>query len=148
MKFFSAAAARVWAHKLLWLGEIVLLGVTGAVAYGWLALPVATVWHLVAHLLLAGAILSLLYFGLRLASRALGPADWKRAIHAPQFWILAFVCIVAGLWLPFRLIWWIPVFDALAAQAASVALRFAAASVLFTGAMLCLLAAARGTMEE
>jgi hypothetical protein len=148
MKFLSASVARVWAHKLLWLGETLLLGVTGAAVYGWLALPVATVWHLVAHLLLAGAILALLYFGLRLASRSLGPANWKRAARAPQFWIFALACVAAGVWLPFRLIWWIPVFDALAAQAASAALRFTMAAALCTGALLCLLAAVRGIPGE
>jgi hypothetical protein len=148
VKLLTASLSRLYAHKLLWLEEAFLLASALAGIYGWLLLPVATIWHLALHLLVTLAILSLLYFGVRLAWRRFAPFDWKRAISAPSFWMAMLLWLALGLWLPYKLVGWIPEFAGLAAQFASAVIRVALAGMLFTGGLLWLIACGARTPEE
>ncbi len=148
MKLLTASLRRLGTHKLLWLEETVLLAGALAGIYGWLLLPVATTWQLALHLLVALAILSLLYFGGLLAWRGFAPFDWKRAFTAPPFWLALLLWLAIGLWLPYKLIGWIPEFAGLAAQFASALVRVALAGSLFTGGLLWLIACGARTTEE
>ena len=121
----------VWNHKLLWLEETLLLAALVAAVYGWLALPVATTWHLALHVVTAAGILALIVFAAILARRAYGPLRISIAVLAPLA-IALFIAIVA----PYFLMSWVPALGSLTAQAISAALRFLLAALLCTGALL------------
>ena len=121
----------LWDRKLLWLGETALLGALVAAVYGWLALPVATTWHLALHVITAAGIVALVVLGAMLARRAYGRLRWNAALLAP----LALALIIA-LGAPYLLLNWVPQLGSLTAQAVSAALRFLLAGLLSTGALL------------
>lgn len=52
-------------------------------------------------------------------------------IKRPVVWVALAVFMVAGLYVPWRLIWWIPKLEGMRAQAISAAARFALAGVLY-----------------
>lgn len=148
MKLLNTSLRLLFAHKMLWLQETLLLAAAFAGFYGWLLLPVATVWNLALHVLIALTVLSLLYFGALLAWRTFRPFDLKRAFTAPQFWLAVLLWLALGLWVPYKLIVWVPDFAGLAAQVVSVLIRVALAGALFTGGLLWLLACMSRTSEE
>lgn len=122
----------VWGRKLLWLEETLLLVVLVAATYGWLALPVATIWHLALHVVTAAGIAAIIAFAAILARRAFGPLHWRSAaLLAP----LALALLIAA-GAPYVLLSWVPALESLTAQAVSAALRFLVAAFLCTGAML------------
>jgi hypothetical protein len=121
----------VWARKLLWLEETVLLAALLAAAYGWLALPVATTWHLALHVITAAGMIALIFLAVMLARKAFGPPRWTTAIPGP----LALALVIAA-GAPYLLLNWVPELSSLTAQAISAALRFLLAGLLVTGAML------------
>lgn len=122
----------VWDRKLLWLEQTLILFALAGAVYGWLALPVATVWHLAMHLVVGGALVALVVLAGVLARRALGPPRWRMpALLAP----LGLALLVAA-GAPYLLLNWVPEFGSLAAQAASAAARFVLAALLVSGALL------------
>ncbi len=121
----------LWDRKLLWAEETLLLAVLAAAVYGWLALPVATAWHLAFHVLSAAGIAALMAFAVLLARRAFGPLRWRTAVLAP----LA-IALLGAFGAPYLLVHWVPEFGSLAAQALSAALRFLLAGLAATGALL------------
>jgi hypothetical protein len=127
----------VWDRKLLWLEETVLLCTLVAAVYGWLALPVATTWHLALHVLTAAGIVALIAFAAILARRAFGPLRWTAAL-LPPLAIALFVALGA----PYLLLNWIPELASFVAQAISAALRSLLAAFLCSGALIWLWASA------
>jgi hypothetical protein len=121
----------VWDRKLLWFQELVLLAALIAAAYGWLALPVATTWHLAMHVITAAGMIALIILAVMLARRAFGPLRWTTAALGP----LALTLIIAA-GAPYLLLNWVPELSSLTAQAISAALRFLLAGLLVTGALL------------
>ena len=108
MKTLAAALAPLWQRKWIWLAETGLLAVAFALLYVWLALPVSSVWYLLAHIAVALLVLALLAFAARLAGRVHGPIAWQRTLRAPWFALALAVWVGVGLWLPYQLLWWIP----------------------------------------
>lgn len=122
----------VWGRKLLWVEETLLLAALVAAVYGWLALPVATIWHLVLHVITAAGTIALIVFAAMLARRAYGPLRLRNAaLLAP----LA-IAILVGVGAPYLLLNWVPPLGSMAVQAISAALRFLLAGLLCTGALL------------
>ena len=121
----------VWDHKLLWLEETLLLAALVAAIYGWLALPVATTWHLALHVVTAAGILALIVFAAMLARRTYGPLRFTIAALVPAA-IALFIAVGA----PYLLLNWVPALGSLTAQAISAALRSLLAGLLCAGALL------------
>lgn len=121
----------IWERKLLWLEETVLLGAVLAAVYGWLALPVATTWHLALHVITAAGIVALVAFAVILARRAFGPLRWS-ASALPPLAIALFLTLGA----PYLLLNWIPELASFPAQAISAALRSLLAAFVCSGALL------------
>lgn len=98
--------------------------------------------------LLRGACAVVLLVLLPLASQAAGAGfSWRRALRVvarPRYWVACAVLVLAGLYAPARLIGWIPSFESLLVQAASVVLRFGAAYALAVTAWLTLAAIVAG----
>ncbi len=127
MKLLKGGLADVWSRKRLWAGETLLLGAMLAGFYGWLMLPVATVYHLALHVLSGVALLCLVLLGALRAYRAFG-APRRLGVH----WILP----VPAVWCAWLLVRWVPQVGSLPAEAASAAVRLTAAAALVTGAVL------------
>lgn len=140
MKLMTSSLGRLWRWKSLWLVETLLLAIVLASVYGWLALPVARWWHIASHVAVALLVAGLIYLALRLMRRKL--AGGTSALKEPAFWLATLLWVLVGLWLPYRLIWWVPALDGFNAQAISAALRFLVAGTLFTGAWMWLAACA------
>ena len=140
MKLLTSAMRRMWEWKGLWVVETLLLGLVLGLVYGWLALPVAKWWHLALHVVVGLAIVGLVYLAIRLMRRKV--AGGRAAVKEPAFWAAVVVWVVVGLWLPYRLIWWVPAVDGMTAQAFSAGLRFVLAAGVFTKAWMWLVACA------
>jgi hypothetical protein len=128
----------LWQWKGLWLVETLLLGAVLGAAYGWLALPVAQWWHIALHVVVGSLILGLVYLAIRLVRRKV--AGGRSAVKEPAFWVAVLLWLVVGLWLPYRLIWWVPSVDGMTAQAFSAGLRFVLAAGVFTKGWMWLVA--------
>jgi hypothetical protein len=131
---------RLWQWKGLWAVETLLLGILLGAVYGWLALPVAKWWHIALHVAGAAVMAGLVYFAVRLVRRKLAGGAWKAA--DPAFWLACVLWLLVGLWLPYRLVFWVPDVAGMTAQAVSAGIRFVLAAVLFTGAWMWLAACA------
>ena len=88
--------------------------------------------------LLVLAALGLLLLIPRLNYDAGGP-KWTYALRDVRYWPLAALWIGAGLYLPFRLIFWVPPAGGLKAQAASAVVRFSVAALIFVCSLLILI---------
>jgi hypothetical protein len=78
-----------------------------------------------------------------LASQAAGGGSARAALRLaarPRYWLACAVLVLAGLYLPGRLIHWVPAFESLSARAVSVAFRFGLAYALVVTAWLTLAA--------
>lgn len=141
---------KAWKEALLvllslwprWLGVTMTLAAAAGLAAGWLWTPLERNWHLVlnAAYLLGSA--GLAAWGLTDAHRRFAPEGIRlfRAAQRTEFWGALALFAALGLWLPARLVTWVPHFDSLAGQAWSAGTRAAAAWVLFTAAICWLLA--------
>lgn len=148
---------RAWRHALSALGRQwrtwagVSLALAGALAFAglWLWTPVsrASLLALQGAYLLASA--ACVVRALVQARRGFAPAGvaWGRLWRRGEFLAAVALFAAGGVWLPARLAAWVPRFESLAAQAASVAVRLAAAWLLFTGG-LCWLAACAGVLSS
>jgi hypothetical protein len=101
-------------------------------------------WPRVLPLLTAGALVmlwkprwvTLLVLGVALTPLfhwACGGTGWLLTLKRPASWAAVVIWLAAGLYLPWRLIWWIPAVEGMPGQAASATVRFLAAALLFTG---------------
>lgn len=115
----------------MWLEETLLLAALVAAAYGWLALPVATTWHLALHVVTVAGMIAVIVFAAMLARRAYGPLRFTIAALAP----LAIALMIA-IGAPYLLLNWVPELGSLTAQAISAAVRFLLAALFCTGALL------------
>jgi len=87
--------------------------------------------------LLTLAAVGLLLLIPRLNYDAGGP-KWTYALRDVRYWPLAALWLGAGLYLPFRIVFWVPAAEGLKAQAASAMVRFAVAGVIFVCSLLIL----------
>jgi hypothetical protein len=82
------------------------------------------------------AVLALLPLASQAAGGGFSKGDALQLAARPRYWLACAVLVLAGLYLPGRLVGWIPSFESLAAQAASLAVRFGLAYLLAaTGAL-------------
>jgi hypothetical protein len=142
VKILIDALPLLWRRKGACLGVACLLaGLPGWLTM-WLSLKVATTWDLALHALILIAALGFLAFAAMLLKRAfLTPAP-RRLFASPAFWLALAVFVVLGIWLPWKLIWWVPELASLKAQAASAAARFLTAHLLFSLVLSWLIASA------
>jgi len=78
-----------------------------------------------------------------LASEAAGGFGLRAGLRVaarPRYWVACAVLVFAGLYVPGKLVGWVPAFESLAARAASVVVRFGLAYVLAVTAWLTLAA--------
>lgn len=88
--------------------------------------------------LLALVAVGLLLLLPRLNYDAGGP-KWTYALRDIRYWPMAALWIGVGLYLPLKLIFWVPPADGLKAQAASALVRFGFAAVIFVISLLILI---------
>jgi hypothetical protein len=132
-----SALRLVW--RKLWLLPCVFVFVLAWMAafFLWLGIPVATLAQIALQIAGALLLLGLPLYGGRALFRALGGSRPRWNPHLLAALPLAFL---GGVYLPYRLIWWIPALPSFAGQTLSAALRFAAAGLLFSLALLWLTA--------
>lgn len=153
----GGASVRAWfeALRLLlaqwprWLWFSALLAGAAGLAAGWLWTPLSRNWQLalnVAYLLGAAGLAS---WGLTYVHRRFAPGGIRlfRAAQRMEFWGALALFSLAGLWLPARLMTWVPEFHSLSAQAWSAGVRAALAWGLFTGG-ICWLMACLGVLSR
>jgi hypothetical protein len=134
---WRAACCPVWRRKLLWLILAVALPIWLFLAYHWAGIPLAKVWQVAAVVLGGLLLLAAAGYALRVVFRA---ADWATALRTLAGWTTLVLWALAGLWLPYRLLWLVFPLESIAAEATLAAIRFALADALFTGALLWLAA--------
>lgn len=141
MKTMLAGWRRLWQHKGTWLAVTgMAAGEAGLLAW-WLTLPVATAWNLALHAAVLILMLGFAVLAWRMTRRAFPKGRW-------QVWPAVPLALAAGIALPAALVWWVPGFESMEAQAVSMALRFVLAGVLFTGSLLWLAACGAAQVEE
>jgi hypothetical protein len=62
-----------------------------------------------------------------------------RVLRQPLYWILLCVLMALGVWVPYRLVTWVPELKTLHQQAWSAGLRFVAAYIILVTAFICLI---------
>lgn len=62
-----------------------------------------------------------------------------RVLRRPAYWLWLIVLIFIGLYLPYRLVWWVPEVSTLSKQAWSAGVRFAVAYLLLVSAFVAIL---------
>jgi ABC-type iron transport system FetAB permease component len=134
---WRAACVVVWNRKLLWLILFVALPVWLFLDYQWAGIPLAKTWQVVVVVLCGFVLLAVAGYALRVAFRS---ADWSAALRTVAGWTTLVVWALAGVWLPWRLLWLVFPRESIAAEATLAALRFALADALATGALLWLAA--------
>lgn len=67
----------------------------------------------------------------------------SRAAKLWQYWVLCPIALLIGVYIPWRLIWWVPKASTLAMQTTSMALRFKLAYLLAVGTLLLFAAGVR-----
>ena len=128
----SAFGSRWW-RGLLLLATLGALGLAGVWAAGRMQ-PRWAVWVTMA-----------------LAAAALAPlvlTGQLRPLRSWQYWVAVGAVTAGGVYLPWKLVGWVPEFGSLTAQAASMALRFALAYGLSVSALLALAALVRRLARE
>ena len=66
--------------------------------------------------------------------------DWPASLRTLTGWTTLALWLLAGVWLPWRLLWLVFPLDSIAAEATLASIRFALADVLAIGALLWLAA--------
>lgn len=133
MKRMAQGWRLLWRAKVAWLAVASMAAGEAGFAAWWLMLPVATAWNLALH----GVVLLLM--------AGLAALAWQvvRKAFPPGggfLWPALPVALAAGVAVPAALVWWVPGFESMEAQAASLAVRFLLAGALFTGSLLWLAA--------
>ena len=70
-------------------------------------------------------------------------AGGRRVLTRWPYWLLCLALVVAGAWLPWRLVWWVPTAQTITAQTVSLVLRFGLAYLLWLGSLLAFAAGVR-----
>lgn len=123
------ALARLFAHKLLWLKETLVLLLAAAHVPLWLWLPVSGYGWLALHAVLPVTMGLLVWLALRLVQ-----AEMCWAGRFP--WLGVAVGAVAGWLMVWGLLSFVPVFGSVAMQTASFVARALAGALLAAGALL------------
>lgn len=132
--FIGAAVVVVWLSLFyLWLG-LPLSGFAGLAAV------------VVGGMALAGGLGVMVQQSLTLYRDQTGKV--VRLLAAGEFWVAALAFLLLGAAAPYGLIYWVPELSGLGMQAASAAVRFAAAVLLFVTMWLLLCAVMRRVMER
>ncbi len=134
---WRAACGVVWSRKLLWLILIIALPVWLFLVYRWTIIPLAKAWQVAAVAVSGFVLLAAAGYGLRVVFRWV---DWAAAVRSVGGWTTLVVWALAGVWLPWRLLWLVRPLATIAAEASVAAIRFALADALATGALLWLAA--------
>ncbi len=132
-----------------WLWVAVVLGAAGGLAAAWLWTPLERNWHIVLNILYLLGSAGAAAWALTYAHRRFAPDGIRlfRAVQRAEFWGTLAIFAAAGIWIPARLVTWVPRFESLAGQAWSAGLRAAAAWALFT-AGICWLLACLGVLSK
>lgn len=149
VKLWGQAARAVLAGWRSWIAAASLLAGAFGGAVLWLAAPVASAWHIGLHAAYALGALGFLWFALRLVRRRFAPEGirMRRVLQRGEFWGAVAVYALVALWLPLRLVTWVPRLETLAAQAWSAGARFLLAWALLT-AGICWMTACLGLLSE
>lgn len=144
MRVLLGSLAALWDLKGPYLQFAGLLAAAAGAALYWLWLPVAALWDLVLHVLLLLVASACIYWALALLRKRFAGAPPRAGalLNSPAAWTAVALFACAGVWLPYRLVWWVPRFATLQGQAASAGARFLAAWFLFTGGLAWLAACA------
>ena len=134
---WRAACGVVWSRRLLWLILIVALPVWLFLDYHWAAIPLARPWQVAVVVVSGFVLLAMAGYSLRVVFRAV---DWLAALRTVAGWTTLALWALAGVWLPWRLLWLVFPLESIAAEATLAAIRFALADALATGALLWLAA--------
>jgi len=140
MTLFSrwrAACSVVWSRKLLWLILTIALPVWLFLDYQWAGIPLAKAWQVAAVAVSGCVLLGVAGYALRVVFRSV---DWAAAVRSVGGWTTLVLWALAGVWLPWRLLWLVRPLASIAAEATLAAIRFALADALATGALLWLAA--------
>lgn len=149
MKTWVEAARLLLARWNWWLVVACLLLGAGGFTALWLRAPLESGLDLT---LLAGYTLFALGFlaqGLYLARLRFAPQGVRlaHALQHAELWGAVALFAAVSVWLPWRLVTWVPRFETLAAQAWSAGVRFLLAWALLTGG-LCWLVACLGLLSR
>ena len=150
METLRAAAADVRDKPLALLAGSVAFSLWWVLFYWWLGLPLSGFAGMAA-VVVGGMVLAGAAGVMGRQSLTLYRVDDGKAGRLPlsgAFWLGAALFALAGVAAPWWLIYWVPGVSGLAAQAASAALRFAVAVLLFVTAWLMLCAVIRRVMES
>jgi hypothetical protein len=134
---WRAACCVVWRRKLLWLILAVALPVWLFLDYHWAGIPLAKSWQVIVVALGGLVLLASAGCAFRVVFR---PVVWSVALRTAAGWTTLVLWALAGVWLPYRLLWLVFPLESITAEATLAALRFALADALATGALLWLAA--------
>jgi len=150
METLKAAAGDVRSKPLAPLIGAAAVVVWLSLFYLWLGLPlgglIGLIVVVVGGMALAGALGVLVQQSLTLYRVEYGKA--ARLLTAGEFWIAGLAFLLFGLAVPYGLIYWAPALPGLGMQAASAAVRFTVALLLFVTMWLLLCAVMRRVMER
>jgi hypothetical protein len=122
----------VWRRKLLWLALTLFTPGWLISIYNWAALPLARPWQLAVVALTGLILIALPSAALWLIFRR---ASLTALFTAPGYTSLMLWALL-GVWLPWRIVWWVIPFKFAMIEGASAALRFIAADALFSASLL------------
>ena len=93
--------------------------------------------------LIVSVIMPALWLPVATTISAIGPrpARMRRSLHVlrhPSYWVWLCALIALGVYLPYRLVWWVPELEGLRKQAWSMALRFFGAYFIWVTAFIAL----------
>ncbi len=134
---WRAACCVVWSRKQLWLILTVALPAWLLLDYQWAGIPLAKAWQVAAVAMSGLVLLAMAGYSLRVVFRWV---DWVAAVRSIGGWTTLALWALAGVWLPWRLLWLVIPRESIAAEATLAAIRFALADALATGALLWLAA--------
>ena len=132
------ACREVWRRKWLWLFLTAALPIWLLLDYQWAGIPLAKTWQVLVVAISGLLLLAAAGYALRVVFRAV---RWPAALHSFSGWATLLVWAVPGVWLPYRLLWFVVPLGSIASEAVSAAVRFALADVLAMGSLLWLAAA-------
>lgn len=149
MKTWMRALRLLAAGWKWWAAAACVLAGAGALAVLWLRAPLATGVDLAIQAGYTVGALGCLVWALAIVKRrfAAGGVRLLSAMQRAEIWGAVALFAAGAVWLPWRLVTWVPRFESLAAQAWSAGARLLLAWALFTGG-LCWMAACLGLMSE
>lgn len=128
-----ATLLETWRRPGLLLAVLAATAIWIAAFFLWLGLPIATGWQV---FLQAAAALGLLLYPCFLVARVFRALGGTRVRFSSALVAGILLAGLAGLALPYVLIWWIPKLQSLAGQSASAAVRFLLAGLLFSNSLI------------